>query len=115
MPKDQVTEKRKIGKVTILYDKLGGVIATSFLPSETKFNATTLVEKLRLSTDGVNSNEDQLKSLSDATFAAWFNSMNEIELADRDQYEVVGEKIECKRFPNGKIEKCIIEYSLQKL
>lgn len=52
-----------------------------------------------------------MKSPND--LAAWFTKMNEIELADRDRYDINSEIVGCDKHPNGSIKKCTLKYTFK--
>src|SRR5690242_12136542 len=103
--------KKEIGFVTVAYNEIGKVTMSRFEPTikveltETQLGQLTILK----------GSDDQktMEENAQFVFASWFNSMNEIELADRDQYEIVTETIRCDRYPSGSIKTCVMRVVFQ--
>lgn len=106
-------EDLEIGIAILNYDRKGKLISGLFTP-------TLAVEvpdlfKETMETITATTTPDLLKTHSDMVFAGFFVKMNEIELADREDFDVVSEVIECEKWNNGIIRKCIIKYFFKKV
>lgn len=96
-----------IGKAHLEYDEKGKLTVSMF---------TSLIEVhiedkelgLIKCTD-----EDGIKQQAEQVFAKWFTTMNEIELADREDYVISTEYITpCEKYENGSIKSCDILFSI---
>lgn len=106
---------QEIGIATITYDNGGRVIKelTNFVPT-LKISITDELNKqfaqIRSEKDEIN-----LKKNSDIVLATWFSKMNEIELADRDKFEIKSEIIKCEKYANERIKQCVIRYTFKEI
>lgn len=100
-------EKLVIGKAVIEYDTTGKIKSATFEPDVKIDLALTFGTQLQ-ELDGPT--PEALKESADRVLSAWFSKMNEIELADRDHYEIASEIVSCDKYPNGSVEKCVLEY-----
>lgn len=103
----------EIGLVTIDYNPEGILVSANFKPTmqvelsdETK---QSLNENLKNQ-----ENSDVLKENSDLVLGTFFSAMTEIELADREEYEIVSEIDKCDTYENGATKQCVIKYLFQK-
>lgn len=103
--------KEEIGTVTISYDKTGKVIRANFVPVIKVNMGEELLKELK----GVQSESDEASMVEDANtvFAGWFNKFNTYELADRDKFEIVTEKISCEKYLSGEVKKAVIKFIFQ--
>lgn len=62
-----------------------------------------------------NKDEVKVKLSADLVLATWFNDILEIELADRDKYEVKSEVITCEKYDSGNVKLCVIDYYFQEI
>lgn len=102
----------EIGIATIEYSKGGEIASASFSPTMNFRADEELLSRLDFAPHA--SNEILLKEHADRVFSAWFNKMNEIELADREEYEIVSEIVECLKFESQEIKKCVIKFTFKK-
>lgn len=102
----------EIGIVTISYGKNGAVKEADFMPT---MKVDLKPDVLAHLASGKSSTEDIVIKNSSLVVGAWFNKINEIELADRDHFEVVGEKVTCDTFPDGKVKNCVIRFVYREL
>lgn len=106
---------QEIGIATITYDSGGTVIRelTNFVPTL----KISITEELNRQFAKVKSEKDEinLKKNSDIVLATWFSKMNEIELADRDKFQIKSEIIKCERYANQRIKQCVIRYTFEKI
>jgi len=105
----------EIGVATITYDQRGKAIRelTNFVPTL----KISISEELDKQFAQIRSDKDELhlKQNSDLVLSIWFSKMNEIELADRDKFEIESQVIKCERYSNQTIKQCIIKYSLKEI
>ncbi len=106
-------ESKEIGVVRISYDKHGVVTEASFNPTM-KIN---LEPKVLLQLSAIKGSEDHEAIHSNAAMvmATWFNKMNEIELADRNKYEIVSELFHCEKYSDGKVKECAIYFIFKEI
>lgn len=101
----------EIGTVEIEYSEKGEVKAASFHPVPAiLFDSPVTSQLMALNHPA---GPHQLKNNSDLILAAWFTKMNEIELADRDRYDINSEIVGCDKHPNGSIKKCTLKYTFK--
>ena len=103
-----------IATVKIVYDKFGKLESYSLTPQltfEVDPNAIiNLQETLSESKEA-----EVLKQNADNVLASFFAKVNEVELADREKFQVVSEVIECVRNNFNKVRVCVIKYSLEEI
>lgn len=103
----------EIGIVNIHYNEDGDVLSAVFTPTMVvPFDKRVLMQ---LQSVKASKDDGLLKENADMVLAAWFAKMNEIELADRDDYEVASEILKCIKHQNGMAKECVIKYSFQKI
>lgn len=101
----------EIGTVQIEYRETGEVKSASFHPVPAiRFDSAVTRQLLTLDHP---EGPHQLKNNSDLILAAWFTKLNEIELADRERYDIDSEIIRCDKYPNGSIQTCTIKYTFK--
>lgn len=103
----------EIGIVKMQYGEDGDVKSASFEPKIQVSVGGELLARLH----SVNSptNSDIIKSNADMVLASFFSKINEIELADREEYEVTSEVINCEKYPNDTVKTCEIKYLFKKI
>jgi len=103
--------KTLIGSTTIQYNQEGKVNFALFLPnqyivSEESTNGMfSQLEQLE-----VEPYEDKILKQAELMMATWFSKLNDIEMADREQYKVVAEMDECHKYPNGQVSKAKVSF-----
>jgi hypothetical protein len=102
------TENIEIGKTVIKYNQDGTVRRASFIP-QLKIEAPPDL-KLKMK----HGSKEEIKDNADMVMAAWFNKVNDIELSDRELYEIKSEIVKCELWEPGKVKTCIIKYSFIK-
>lgn len=102
--------KKKIGTVVMVYDEQGNpMTGSSFVPSITlNEGSTTELTNIKGAT------AEDIKVNADLVMANWFNSISNIELADREEWQIVSEIARCEKYPSGSPYLCIIDYHQQK-
>jgi len=103
--------KQEVGIVTISYLKDGRVESANFVPTmniKADKNVINNLKKVENSAD-----TESLVHNAQSVFALWFNKANEIEEADRFEYEIASETIECEKYEDGKVKKCVIKFTYQ--
>ncbi len=77
----------EIGVVSVLYSPTWNVLDASFEPTmKHELDEKCLTQLKSISSD---KDKDVIKSNAELVFASWFEKMNEIELADREKFEIV--------------------------
>lgn len=102
-----------LGIATISYDSDGKAMQADFLPT----GKIHLDPKL-LATIAFSKKHDQEKDVKDhasLVLGAWFAKSNEVELADRDRYQIDTEVIKCEKYANGNIKMCAIKFIFKDL
>lgn len=103
----------EIGVVTTNYDEQGKLISANFKPTmqvELSDSVKRMLDQALQKDDNVES----LKRNSDFVLGSFFSKMTEIELADREDYEIVSEILDCHTYENGKVKFCRIKYLFAK-
>lgn len=103
-------DKLSIGIVKIEYDKEGKVIRANFYPSMNLEADDDLKNQLQTIK---NSDQETVKSNASLVMAAWFSKMTDIELADREKYEISTNIISCDKHWDGTIKMCVIEFEFK--
>lgn len=102
----------EIGIVDIDYSSKGEVKNASFRPTlKVKADATLKKQLLNLQSS---SDSAVIKSNAELMFASWFSKINEIELADRDEYEIHSDMVTCLRYKSGMVKKCVMKFSFRR-
>ena len=95
------------------YDENGNVLSTEFEPKLPLKVTSGLLNQLT----AVKCSDDSevIKSNADLVLASWFNQIEDIELADRDKFQVTSEVVEarCERYENGNIKSVYIYYNFE--
>lgn len=105
--------RTKIGRATIEYNEVGKVIGASFTPTMNIILEPNVLMQMGKVKDV--KDVDVIKSNAELALASWFSKNNEIELADRDHYEIASETVECETHQNGNVKKCVIEFVFKTL
>lgn len=101
-----------IGTATINYNESGKVKTASFIAGAV--NATPeLINQLR-SLNGAE-NEEIIKDNAGLLLGSFFSQISNIELADRDQWEIITEIQSCSHYSNGNVKTCAIKFLFKKL
>lgn len=103
-------EKLEIGVATISYNEQGVSIAAGFESSVkiSAANATPLLQELQ-SISGT-SKENIVIEQANLLVGEFFQTIDKIDLADREKFEVVGDKISCTKHANGNIKEVKVKY-----
>lgn len=97
----------KIGVATIEYNGKGAVVRANFQP----------IKKFEVDLSQLKGNEDEktVRDNAELIMASWFSKVNEIELADRDKFKIESKVLDCRKWPDGTIKKCWIEFYLKEI
>ena len=106
------TQNREIGVATILYSEDGKPLSSYFKPT-VMFSADTKMLDQLSNVEGPDA--ESVKTNSELVMGAWFSNLNDIELADREEFSVVGEVLQCDKYQSGKIKRCSVKFVLKKL
>lgn len=100
----------EIGFVTTVYTELGDIVKelSAFKPT-LQGTVSKDIEDQILNIKSSDSSE-AIKSNAMLLLASFFNRMTEIELADRSEYEIDSEVIECDKYPDGAVRKCVLRF-----
>lgn len=104
-----------IGVVTISHDKDGNMGEAYFKPTMQVSLDKSLVPALTAGTMASTDNPEYIRNQADIVMASFFSKITEIELADRDKYELKSEIIQCSKWGNGAVRTCKIKYSFVKI
>lgn len=106
---------QQIGVSTINYDESGNALSATFEPTIKIESDNSLISQL---SNIKNKSANEIKSNAELVFSSWFRKLDDlitdIELSDREEYEVVSEVKECLKYGNDSIKKCVIEFSFNK-
>jgi hypothetical protein len=102
----------EIGTVTTSYNQEGEAITIEFKSSMYIKSNENLLKQLRT----VKSADDiqVLQTNSDLAVASWFSKITEIELTDPSEGQITSEIVSCDKYPNGKIQTCVLKYTFRK-
>lgn len=102
----------EIGIVDIRYNAEGKVTDGTFTPTLRAAVDKKLINQL-FSIEKP-ADEAALRANSELILADWFTRLNDIELADRELYEVKGEVLGCDKYPDGRVQHCRIVFNFVK-
>lgn len=102
-------EEFKIGTVTLAYDENGKITTAKFVPDMVVNLDPDLLYQLK-----ADNSTEALQSNADLILGAWFQRSNDVELADREQWEVGSTLVDCQKYPNGKVQKCVLDYHFKR-
>lgn len=112
-------KKQKIGTATMYFDDGGTPIRADFDPAIriSEFVDPEVPSPLldQLINIGGGKSRQTIVASADLVVGAWFSKVDEIELADRDQYRVVGECVVCRKYENGIVRECVVDYYFEKV
>lgn len=106
--------KTNIGVATLMYDKTGKVTAASFAPAAL-FDKIDLNQLAQIKPDGSGDDEVSMTRNAELVLSSWFTRMNEIELADRDQFKISTEVLSCERYKTGEVMIFMASFSFEKI
>lgn len=107
-----------IGVVTMKYAQDGSSLDSYFKPTMKVHIAENIAKALAVSMveRSLTPNDPTIvKEKADLVLASFFSKMTEIELAERDEYEIKSEIVNCTKWPNGNVRLCQIQYSFVKI
>lgn len=113
-------DNQEIGIATLHYDKKGHYNGGGFEPTmQIEISQGLMSELTGVCIDGEDKIAEhvnqKIRDQADMVFATWFQKMNEIELADRSQYEIGTEVTHCSKYPNGKIRSVKLRFVFRHL
>jgi hypothetical protein len=106
-------EPLEIGTATIRYNEQGKPTTTGFISNMNLLFTPQLTAQLR-SLDGKKDTE-QLKKDADLLLGAYFNKIDEVWMANRDEYEIASEIVNCEKYDNGNTKTFSIKYIFREL
>lgn len=101
---------RILGTVYLYYQPGGDFASGDFIPAQ-YVPTSTVKDKLKFISGA---SEDVAKQQSEMIISAWFQQNNNVELADRDKYEIVSKVANCEKWPNGNTKRIGILFYFQK-
>lgn len=105
-------ELLEIGQATIVYDTQGKATEASFSPTmKIDLDTGVLMQLTQLN----GSNEKTLNDNAGLVLGSWFSKIYDIEMSDRDHYQVVSETVKCDKYSNGNIKSCLVKFIFKKL
>ena len=108
-----MSTKKVIGDVILYYNKSSNVPSgVEFQPMTMKLTNEELQELQVIDND---TDEETIKLMSDNVLSSWFSKLTDIELADRDKFQIKSEIITCNKEHENLITKCVIRYSLDEI
>lgn len=100
----------QIGQAIFNFDEQGKQMSAYFKPTMKVNVNVNLLENISTGEDS-----ETIKRNAEVALASWFSKMNEIELADRDEYVLQSEIEECIRYDNGKVKTCVVVFNFLKI
>ena len=104
---------QEIGKVLLAYNEDGGFGHAEFIPTMVFQANEDLLSRFK--EVECKSGEQKIINDAGAVFAAWFQRMNDIELADRSQYHIDTELVSCEKYPSGAVSIVIVKFVFKHL
>ncbi len=105
---------KKVGIVEISYNKDGAFSGAKFSPSINEQVSAQTKEKIG-SFGKAPEDVNEIYKQADVVMSDWFNKVNEIELADRGEYELKREVLYCLKWKRtGLVRRCKLSYHLEK-
>lgn len=105
-------KKQEIGISTIDYNEDGTVKNALFVPTLKIEQDNNLLKELGVAQSA--RDITALKQNSELVFASWFRKwdkvISDIELSDREKFEVVSEVVECEKYENGNTKTCSMRF-----
>lgn len=102
----------EIGVATMVYSEEGKILQASFIPTSQVDLGNDILNQLA---EVKNTDEETIRENANLILGAWFEKQNSIELADRDEYEIVTEPVYSSKYPSGKVKTCIIKFTFKQL
>lgn len=102
-----------IGTTAIEYDERGCPTSVEFKP----VLGVDLDEGLRRQLMEVAGDDGpmRIRTQSELVFAAWANRLSEIELADRERYEVAAELVACEKYDEARVRRCEMRFAFRRI
>lgn len=100
----------KIGKATIVYDENGNAVEATFTPSS-QFNDLSKFRDQLLQVKG--GEQEKIISNAERVMASWLNQVNDVELADREQYKITSQVRDCVKNDLGDVRSVSIQFNLE--
>jgi hypothetical protein len=99
-----------IGVASVGYNEEGQVEFANFLPEmQIDLDQRSLNNLKKVVNNSTNT--ETVKENADKVLAHWFSKINDIELAERPQFQVTSEIVNCEKHANGNVKLCVIRYS----
>lgn len=105
-------KKVVIGQALIRYTESGKVCHAEFSPSI----AIKLTSEKEIAQKLIHipcNKPETVKADADTLLGLWFAQLTDIELADRNSFEVISNIITCETYPSGNVKLCELEYVFQ--
>ncbi len=100
--------KEELGIVVLTYDEDGNIKTAGFDPKiQVQVKSSKLKELFEI---GSSNDLEVLQLRADTVFAMFIDKINQIELADREKFQVVSEVMLCEKYENGNIKICKLKY-----
>lgn len=97
----------EIGKSVLYYDENGKLDRIEFAPTmKVELDSKELVKFAKIT----GHDEVTIAISANAAVATWFQKTNEIELADRSQWQIETKVDACSKLSNGRISKCSLTH-----
>lgn len=100
-----------VGITSLYYNEDGTLSSGFFTPFGFDLNGDQILERMKFIDAGQSG--DELANHAKVVLAGFFSRANEIELADREKYEILPTVIECQKWPSGTVKKCVIRFTLK--
>lgn len=101
--------RQRIGIVEFDYDESGKLIETAFAAEPMRIKvADDLTAKFSEIT--ASNSQDEIKAQAEKVLASWWSNLNDMEIADRNKFEITSEVVGCDKYTDGKIKVCRVEF-----
>lgn len=102
-----------IGTVTLYFDDTDKFVSGTFAPEAMEVNADELITRMAFVDN--KATESDMKCQAELILGSWWARMNRVELADRENYEVKTETVNCTRdYKTGSVRTWAIKFTLVK-
>lgn len=104
---------KEIGTVHMHYDKFGLIQNADFIPAINFSLTEEIKSQLGLIQPG---SQEVLTRNADMIMSGWFTKVNDIELADREKFQLKRQVLACEKFEaTGYVKYCKLRYYLEEV
>lgn len=100
----------QIGKAIFNFNEQGKQVSAYFMPTMRVNVNVSLLENI-----STGQSSEIIKKNAEVALASWFAKMNEIELADRDEWKIESVVDTCTNYSSGGVRMCVVAFNLVKI